>query len=483
MATCVIHRSSSSSSLTSMNYSENYSCSTTHDPIRSKRKRLFNDADNEADGKNNLDDEMPFNYAVNAEEIQKRTKKEYSTHDSKQIEEPSNETHICVRSLLESTRFGDSLPGLLRRTNISLSPFTYIKSFTSTQTTIQLPDTFLSVTLTKEKDNETMIACSTTSEFICPIDKKDHSNIFLTNAELAVYMKKFQTNLLIIDCGSSLRHTERKIARSLSLNINDKISRKRLATRGLKNFLDQNQLNLLERTEIIVLYDDFIRPPNCANTSLSSQISPSIKSIYDELQKYNPNKQVFILQSPFDDFHKQYSHLCENGVTVNRDSLPFIAPLTCQSIDIDMFEMSEILPGLYLGNARDAEDKNLLEKHQIQTIFNVSNTIPCHFAGDKSFEYHQLPCEDSNNQSIMEYFDETFTIIHERLSKNKNLLVHCQGGVSRSPSFVIGYLMKYHSKTFEQAYQFVKSKRSIVNPNLNFVGQLTQYQRILVSPH
>lgn len=326
-----------------------------------------------------------------------------------------------------------------------------------------------------------MLACSQTSELIVPSDNKEQPHLFLTNAELAVYMKTSQTNLLIIDCGSSLRHAERKITGSLSLNINDKISRKRLVTRGLKNFLDNDQLNLLERTEIIVLYDDFIRSSTCANTSLSSQISPSIKTVSDELKKYNANKIVGILQSPFDDFYKHYPQLCDNVLAAYHESSPVIAPLTCQAIDIDLFEMSEILPGFYLGNAHDAGNRYLLEKHQIQTIVNVSNTIPCHFLGEQPFDYHQLPCEDSHNQSILEYFEETFKLIDERLKSKKNLLVHCQGGVSRSPSFVIGYLMKYHAKTFDQAYQWVKSKRSIVNPNLNFVGQLTEYQRVLAA--
>jgi protein-tyrosine phosphatase len=85
------------------------------------------------------------------------------------------------------------------------------------------------------------------------------------------------------------------------------------------------------------------------------------------------------------------------------------------------------------------------------------------------------------HQNILQYFETTFEYIHQKLSMNQNILVHCQGGVSRSPSFIIGYLMKYHSKTFDEAYNFVKTKRSIINPNLNFLGQLTQYQQNLIS--
>ncbi|NJO94472.1 MAG: dual specificity protein phosphatase family protein, partial [Hydrococcus sp. RM1_1_31] len=34
--------------------------------------------------------------------------------------------------------------------------------------------------------------------------------------------------------------------------------------------------------------------------------------------------------------------------------------------------------------------------------------------------------------------------------------------------FIIGYLMKYHSKSFDQAYTLVKDKRKIINPKFKF---------------
>ena len=41
--------------------------------------------------------------------------------------------------------------------------------------------------------------------------------------------------------------------------------------------------------------------------------------------------------------------------------------------------------------------------------------------------------------------------------------------------------MKYHEKTFDQAYLLVKDKRKIINPNLNFLAQLTRYEQIITS--
>ena len=58
-------------------------------------------------------------------------------------------------------------------------------------------------------------------------------------------------------------------------------------------------------------------------------------------------------------------------------------------------------------------------------------------------------------------------------------LVHCKLGVSRSTTFVIAYLIKYANLTTDEAFAFVKSKRSSIKPNDGFMRQLYMYEKIL----
>jgi len=308
-------------------------------------------------------------------------------------------------------------------------------------------------------------------------DEKNNSKNFLTSAELSAYMtpgiNNPNVNLLIIDCGSPLRHNERRIKESFLLNINDKLSRKRLINRGLKNFLDQNQLNRLNQSEFIILYDDKIQPCSCTKF----QISPVIQCIFDEIKQYDSTKIIHILQSSFEEFYQYYPTLCyiSSSNTNPNDNHPSPSP----TVDIDSYKMSEVLPGLYLGNAHDAKDMNLLKQNNIKFIINISTTIPCYYENENLFEYLQLSCNDSCQENILQYFENIFECIHKKLLLNENILVHCQGGISRSPSFIIGYLMKYYSKTFDQAYLLVKDKRNIINPNLSFLAQLTRYEQMI----
>ena len=50
----------------------------------------------------------------------------------------------------------------------------------------------------------------------------------------------------------------------------------------------------------------------------------------------------------------------------------------------------------------------------------------------------------------------------------KRILLHCAAGVSRSASFTIAFLMKENKLSYEDAKEFVKSKRKCILPNTGF---------------
>lgn len=67
----------------------------------------------------------------------------------------------------------------------------------------------------------------------------------------------------------------------------------------------------------------------------------------------------------------------------------------------------------------------------------------------------------------------------EARSKNCGILVHCLAGISRSVTVTVAYLMQKLNLSLNDAYDFVKRKKSNISPNFNFMGQLLDFERTL----
>ena len=61
------------------------------------------------------------------------------------------------------------------------------------------------------------------------------------------------------------------------------------------------------------------------------------------------------------------------------------------------------------------------------------------------------------------------------------VLIHCQAGVSRSATITIAYIMSRSRLAMHDTFRFVKSRRAIVSPNFNFMGQLYSLEQALES--
>lgn len=72
----------------------------------------------------------------------------------------------------------------------------------------------------------------------------------------------------------------------------------------------------------------------------------------------------------------------------------------------------------------------------------------------------------------MTYFPAASMFILHALTSGGTVLVHGNSGISRSPSFVIAYLMECYGMGFAQSYTHVQNMRFCINPNPGFRQQL-----------
>jgi atypical dual specificity phosphatase len=135
-----------------------------------------------------------------------------------------------------------------------------------------------------------------------------------------------------------------------------------------------------------------------------------------------------------------------------------------------------VLSRLYIGPLRVARNESLLRHLNVTHVLTVCPTRPNRFEG---IVYKIVSVSDSPNHRIDVHFDECFEFINNALAQGGTVYVHCFQGVSRSASVVIAYLMKYRKMKFQRAFDYLKKRRNIINPNFGFVDQLKNFESSL----
>lgn len=152
-------------------------------------------------------------------------------------------------------------------------------------------------------------------------------------------------------------------------------------------------------------------------------------------------------------------------------------PPTCPGFVVDTkpdLRYSIILNKVIIGSQDVAHDLDILTNNKVTHILNVATGIANVFEG--WFTYKTKEAFDIPMYQIIDIFDECCEYIHSAVISGGCVLVHCNAGVSRSASIVIAYLMKHYGMSFDEAFKFVKSKRSFIRPNAGFVEQLKAYE-------
>jgi hypothetical protein len=113
----------------------------------------------------------------------------------------------------------------------------------------------------------------------------------------------------------------------------------------------------------------------------------------------------------------------------------------------------EILPDLYLGDRGDASDRERLRRRGITHIVNCSKELPCHFEG--VFEYLWLRMDDPDPAFAAKI--AAFCDFMDAGRRRGKVMVHCTGGVSRSPAVILAYLCHLEGSLEKAVARLAKS--------------------------
>jgi protein-tyrosine phosphatase len=123
--------------------------------------------------------------------------------------------------------------------------------------------------------------------------------------------------------------------------------------------------------------------------------------------------------------------------------------------------MEQIVPGIWLGDSRDAINTTALTSAGIRSVLNVAWDLAYNI--EPSFIQTKVGLIDGPGNRI-----GAFALAVETLAKLATLgpvLVHCHAGKSRSPSVLSAFLVKHRNyRSFNQAIRECYSNRPSMDP-------------------
>ncbi|KAG2234704.1 hypothetical protein INT48_004142 [Thamnidium elegans] len=151
-------------------------------------------------------------------------------------------------------------------------------------------------------------------------------------------------------------------------------------------------------------------------------------------------------------------------------------------------EIQEIVPGVYLGPFSACRQVQYLKEKGITHITCFVDLDEAKLFRTETmaayFNYQQLIVSDSNLQNLIQYFPSTSEYIRNVLANHGKVVVCCNGGMSRSPTFVIAYVMETFNIDASQAYHFeyepiykARQSNTAIGMNEDHTGQQINRRR------
>lgn len=290
--------------------------------------------------------------------------------------------------------------------------------------------------------------------------------------------QQMAAQVLLLDCRSFFAYNRLHIVGAINAHCAIRCSQRRLTRCGLGGLLESDEAReRLRRASAVVVYDERSADPQ------SEPVSVILAAVATE------GKQAMLLEGGMETFAKSFDFLCASStdtagavlhcrVAAGANAVQALSMCRTQSELMD-FPPTRVLAFLYLGNERDAQSLDALQQIGVTHVLNATTHVPCYHEG--SIHYQRIPVADSCQQDLRQYFDESFRFIDGARRAGGKVLVHCHAGVSRSATIAIAYILEHSRMSMLEAYDYVKQRRDIISPNLNFMGQLVDYERMLGS--
>ena len=135
---------------------------------------------------------------------------------------------------------------------------------------------------------------------------------------------------------------------------------------------------------------------------------------------------------------------------------------------------SLIINGLYLGNMYDVVSSSSSQLQSLN-ITAVVNATTISYDLPRNIQTIQMNIEDDEYENIHALLPVMVHFIEEKITEGRNVMVHCEHGVSRSATIVAAFLIKNLEMSAVDALKMTRQKRKLICPNEGFLESLVAF--------
>ena len=151
-----------------------------------------------------------------------------------------------------------------------------------------------------------------------------------------------------------------------------------------------------------------------------------------------------------------------------------------------MMDATKITDIIYLGSAADAINTQWLSSNNITLVISFMTMSELaeygmnkDFYTNKNIIWCHFDIDDTDSAPISLYF-HLYEYIASYTKLNKNILIHCHHGISRSSTVLAAYMMQDMMWTRREAIEYIAKRRPIICPNDGFMDKLKELEITLL---
>ena len=175
---------------------------------------------------------------------------------------------------------------------------------------------------------------------------------------------------------------------------------------------------------------------------------------------------------------KSISMTLQKGGSKLSESTPTLPQEKAKLENSSSFAATSIQPSLFLGGKFSAIDQKWIVHNKIKIIITIGGQDDFHedcetLYRELSIRHIVLEAPTERGCNILKHFNFCFSIMDSALLQKEGVLLHCNNGITKSPSFIVGYIMSRRNLSFPAAYQLVVQKRPEIKIDSPYETQLS----------